>query len=110
MDILALRVKPPSGDDWQSTGAAGGRAGLGILAHSVLPRTFELALPNWASMFLFSVISWDACNCANDVTYALDCFAQCYFLQMSMSSVCMVLITVHLHVYMRPFDYEMCCA
>lgn len=52
VDILGIDLKPPSVDDWQSTGTAGSTVSLGILSHRVTPRVFEMALPHWGAMFL----------------------------------------------------------
>ena len=50
VDILCSREKEPSVDDWGSCGVTVGKVSCGMLCHNLLPQSYRIGLPSWASM------------------------------------------------------------
>ena len=51
VDLLQSRESElPSLDDWYTVSEAASKSTLGIMAHSLLPQVFDLALPTWGAM------------------------------------------------------------
>ena len=51
VDLMCVKLKSLSVDEWRTEGRAAGSISAGCLVHEVLPRSFLSALPGWANMF-----------------------------------------------------------